>query len=583
MRTRILGLTLILALTGCMADSPDGADDVGVVPGGKADGSDFSACELEAVPSWLNEGPSSQDIRDAGVHTRAANNIAAARDGADGVFGTADDALFADIEAVDAVRYVGPVAIQQLVAASADRCDTPAAGGVEVIMSPNDYDASHLARLRELIEGSERSIDIAMYSFRDSAISAALERAVDRGVTVRFIFETANSDRSNTNGGASGNLEDIGIEVRYVNKIMHHKFALIDGARTSLEHADTGVLVTGSGNWSNSAATRYDENTLIFHGNRELNLRYQREFNHLWGNARPFVWNEGIADIDAIDITDADITDDPDVDAVFTSDNFRVYESSRYGPTFSVERGQSRVSDRWVQLIAGAQSSIRIASGHLRSRPIAEALLAAQAANPSLDVRVYLDGQEYLSEWAHDDQQDQLADCLQTAGTSTSRQQDCTDRGFLFSYTLHEAGIPLRFKYYSYRWNYSYAEQMHHKYMVIDDETVITGSYNLSDNAEHNTMENDLILTGAAYREVVEAYIANFDALWVTSETDGLYGQLMDEVESGSNSSFPIVFTPMSIDWDQVTALKRAIRSECSAINSAEFRANPAAHRYCDR
>ena len=584
MTKRTLGLLVsILALGGCVSelDSPDGIDDVGVVPGGKADGGDYSACELGAVVSWLNEGPSVDTLKEAGVHTRAARNLVAHRDGADGVFGTEDDDLFDDIREVDDVSWVGPVAMSQLVEARADVCAAGAAGA-EVIFSPQDYEASHLARMVELIDASTRSVDIAMYSFRDAAISDALERAVARGVSVRMIFEKANDDRRDPEGSASARLEDAGIEVRYVNKIMHHKFAIFDGPRADLAFATEGTLASGSGNWSNSAATRYDENTLIVAGNAELNLRFQREFNHLWDNGRLFVWNESLDSVGHVAITDADIPDDPSVDAIFTSANFRTYESSRYGPTFSVIRGENEVSDRWVQLIRGARRSIRIASGHLRSRPISEALMQAQADNPELDVRVYLDGQEYLSEWSHDRQQRDLQDCLVEAGDSEARQQDCMDTGFLFSYALHTEGVPVRFKYYAYRWDYSYAAQMHHKYMIVDDEILITGSYNLSDNAEHNTMENDTILQGAAFQGVIDGYIDNFDALWVTAEEAGLYGALMSEITETAGD-FPIVFESMALDWDQVTALKDAIRDHCPDINSPDYRENPGRHRYCDR
>jgi hypothetical protein len=88
--------------------SPDTRDALGVVPGGKADGSSYDPCELDAVVAWLNEGPSAESLREAGVHTRAARNLAAHRDGADGAFGTADDDRFDDIEEVDGVFFVGP-------------------------------------------------------------------------------------------------------------------------------------------------------------------------------------------------------------------------------------------------------------------------------------------------------------------------------------------------------------------------------------------------------------------------------------------------------------------------------------------
>ncbi len=578
-----VGLILAAASAGgCAMEeelSPDGQDEVGVVPGGKADGSDFSACELGAVVSWLNEGTSVDEVIAAGVHSRAARNIVAHRDGADALFGTADDDLFDDIEEVDDVYYVGPVAIEQLVAFVSARCAT---GRTEVIFSPQPYATSHLARVRALIDGADRSIDIAMYSFSDAAIASALERAVDRGVSVRVLYDGATADRSDPEGTQSARLESMGIEVRWVNKILHHKLAIIDGPRTDPADAVRTVLVTGSGNWSNSAGTRYDENTVIVHGNAELSLRYQAEFEHLWGNSRDFVWNEEIEHVPAFSIPTGALVDDPSVDALFTSANFRTSYSTRYGATFSVIAGENEIADRWVALILGAERSIRIASGHLRSRPIAEALIEAQRRNPALDIRVYLDGQEFLAASTHAIQERELEDCLEAAGTSVSRRQACMDRGFLFSYQVHSAGIGVRYKFYSYRWHYSYAEQMHHKYMIVDDRIVVTGSYNLSDNAEHATMENVLVFEGETHRRLIDGFIDNFDALWVTGEEEGRYAALLERVNAPTGDT-PIVFASMALGWEQVDALKRAIRAACPAVDSAEYRDRPEAHRYCER
>jgi phosphatidylserine/phosphatidylglycerophosphate/cardiolipin synthase-like enzyme len=51
---------------------------------------------------------------------------------------------------------------------------------------------------------------------------------------------------------------------------------------------------------------------------------------------------------------------------------------------------------------------------------------------------------------------------------------------------------------------------MHNKLMIIDDETVITGSYNFSENAESND-ENLLVIKST---EVAAAYSAYFDRLF---------------------------------------------------------------------
>ncbi len=52
---------------------------------------------------------------------------------------------------------------------------------------------------------------------------------------------------------------------------------------------------------------------------------------------------------------------------------------------------------------------------------------------------------------------------------------------------------------------------MHHKVIVVDEETVITGSYNFSRNAETRNSENLLIINGN--RELAGAYLAEFERL----------------------------------------------------------------------
>ena len=52
---------------------------------------------------------------------------------------------------------------------------------------------------------------------------------------------------------------------------------------------------------------------------------------------------------------------------------------------------------------------------------------------------------------------------------------------------------------------------MHHKVIVVDEETVITGSYNFSKNAEKRNNENLLIIKGN--REIAAAYLAEFERI----------------------------------------------------------------------
>lgn len=544
---------------------------------GKADDQGTS-CETEGILSWVNRGDNTVDaFKASGVHTRAAKNIVAYRLGDDGTLNTQDDRTIESLKELDDIRYVGKAAFQQIIAAvdAAGLCQTTSAPKVDVIFSPQPIEKSHLVRAVDHVKKAKRSIDIAMYSFNYGPMNDELKRAINRGVKVRVIFESANKDRKDPAGSKSAKLEDLGADVRYINKIMHHKYAIIDGPRDELESAKTGTLMSGSGNWSTSAGTRYDENTVFITGAEELNLRYQAEFNHLWHNSRDFVWGEEKTfDPGGIEITADQLDVDKDAHAVFTSANYKTFVSSRYGNTFSRVRGLDEISDEIVRHIQDAKFSIKIASGHLRSRPIAEALIEKHKTNPEVDIKVYLDGQEFISEWYAGEQERKLQDCLSTAGTSEAKIEDCQDKGFYFGYALHEAGIDVRYKYYSYRWHYRTAAQMHHKYLIFDGQTVIQGSYNLSSNAEHNTMENMAILGGATYVNLVAAYDENFDSIWDTGRQPDLYTELTNDIQNAT-SSIPIVFDSMSLDWTQVDELKKLIRDTCPAINSEEYRENP--------
>ncbi|WAS91708.1 phospholipase D-like domain-containing protein [Nannocystis punicea] len=449
----------------------------------------------------------------------------------------------------------------------------------DVVFSPQPIEHSHNARVEQLIGEAERTLDIAMYSFNDAGIRAALAAATGRGVEVRLLYEKASEDRKLTGaalqGSQSGQLESDGVDVRWVNKILHHKFMIVDGPRDDLAAADDAHLVTGSGNWSPGAATIYDENTLFLRGERELVLRMQQEFEHLWQHSRDFVGDPGLASsASTLAITDAMIDDEPGAHVYFTSANFDL----RGEDTF-VASGRETVGDTLVAAIAGATHSIDIASGHLRLRGVAEALMA-RAAEPGLQIRVYLDGQEYIAESTHDAQVDALDDCYEEAGTDPAKRRACEDRGFLFGYVVGASGVAVRYKYYAYRWHASYAQQMHHKYMLVDGDELWTGSYNLSDNAEHNTFENMLVFRGPEYAELIARFADNFAEIWDTGRADDRLAALHHDIDDGG--PVPLVFPAMALDHAEISDLKQRIRAACPAVDSQHYRRHPELHRTCE-
>lgn len=583
---RVIALASLIAIVGCGGDDEPGDPENGAFASGKADGGiDPQSAEARAVLALVNDpavGLATLDD-DAKLNVKAASAIIEHRDGDDGEPETGDDDRFDDLAELDRVPFVGQSALNALLGYAIAHGYLEADDGrtTDVVFSPQVFANSHNARIAQLITGAQHTIDIAMYSFSDAGINSALAAAVARGVQVRFIFETASEDRKLTGSALtsskSGRLETAGVDVRWVNKIMHHKFMLIDGARHDADAAETAMLVTGSGNWSGGAATIYDENTLFLGGHRELNLRMQREFDLLWEHSRELASNPAIVtEHSTLAITDDVVGDDAGEEVFFTSANFRIQGQDTF-----VTEGRNEISDQLVAAIEGAQSSIHIASGHLRSRPVAEALMRKAADAPDVDIRVYLDGQEFISQSTHDAQVDDLEECLENAGTSQSKIRDCNDSGFLFGLIVGQSGIDVRYKYYAYRWDASYAVQMHHKYMIVDGDELWTGSYNLSDNAEHATFENMLHFSGPEFAELVADYESNFESMWETGRAEDLLGELRTQITTVATAQVPLVFAPMALTWAEVTALKSLLVVECPIVNSQDFRQNAPAHKTC--
>jgi len=432
-----------------------------------------------------------------------------------------------------------------------------------------------------MIGEAQHTIDIAMYSYSDAGIADALRDAVGRGVQVRFLFDTASTDKSITDpakraSSKSGRIEADGIDVRYVNKILHHKFIIIDGPREDASAAATARIVTGSANWSNSGATVFDENTLFIRDSEEIAASYQGEFDMLWNGSRDFTGPAPAQAGSPLHIQPSDVPDEAGLEVLFTSANMTAGGSD--GTTWKTDKDSLAVASKFVEAIEHAQTSIHVASGHMRSRPIAEALIAAKQAHPNLDIKVYVDQQEWISTFTDDKQKQRVEDCIANA-TTPAKKRDCGYNDFLFSKALVDAGIDVRFKAYAYRWDFTYAAQMHSKYMIVDGKELISGSYNLSMNSEHNTMENALHLSGVQFAPVIAKYEDNFASIFETGR-DLLPG-LEDEVATAS--TIPLVFPSMALTWAEFDQLKRDIRSNCTEADTDEFRQNPASHKFCPR
>jgi cardiolipin hydrolase len=124
--------------------------------------------------------------------------------------------------------------------------------------------------IAQLVERAAHSIDVCVFTVTDNRISRALDDAHRRGVAVRLVTD---DDKSQDPGSDVFRLRDAGIPVAWDSgpEHMHHKFALFD---------DASVL-TGSYNWTRSAASHNQENIVVSR-DAALVAAFRAEFDRLW-------------------------------------------------------------------------------------------------------------------------------------------------------------------------------------------------------------------------------------------------------------------------------------------------------------
>ncbi|MCA9671918.1 MAG: endonuclease [Myxococcales bacterium] len=142
----------------------------------------------------------------------------------------------------------------------------------EAHFSPGEH---CLRRILSLLRSAQREIDVCVFTITDDRITRELLAAHGRGVTVRIISD---DDKTYDRGSDILELHGAGIPVRIDDSEyhMHHKFALFDRA----------VLVTGSYNWTRSAAKNNEENIIVSSDVRLL-AQFGKEFDDLWSRFQP--------------------------------------------------------------------------------------------------------------------------------------------------------------------------------------------------------------------------------------------------------------------------------------------------------
>ncbi len=427
-----------------------------------------------------------------------------------------------------------------------------------VIFNPQQELSGYLEELIHFIDQAKETLEVSIYSIQNEDVLLALERAHKRQVQIRMLYEGALTDRNQTNGTLSHYLEDIGVDVKYVNKTNHNKLVIRD-------HQD---VLTSSGNWNAKANWNYNDSS-VFISDAATVLRYRADFELLWNNSREFGKGYSYRLVSPDSLLNV-LSNHSDVEVLFTSSNYRISNSATHGPTFSKFENRQHLSDKIVKLIHQSEKSIKIAANYLRSRSICEALIAKKQENPEIEIRVFTDQNAYISQNGHEYQLNQRETCLAQANTPT-KTRDCLEKNFQYSYALSAADIAVRFKTYSYKWHYTTAKTMHNKYAIFDDKVVAVGSYNYSYNSETNCMENLLVFNRNIAPITVDKYVVNFEQIWNLGRDENYFGDLLEYLNSSSRY-IPLVYHPVALSGDEYAHLKQRVARSSPALNHPYFR-----------
>jgi phosphatidylserine/phosphatidylglycerophosphate/cardiolipin synthase-like enzyme len=327
------------------------------------------------------------------------------------------------------------------------------------------------ARIAELLTGylacARRTLDIAIYDLRleepeAGAVRDAIHGLRDRGVAVRVVFNVEPPRREPVPPPPRVDwdlVKSLGVPfhpVRGAPDLMHHKYAIVDAGTPEAS------VLTGSTNWTNDSWTR-EENAIVRVDSADLADAYARNFEELW-TARTVV--------------------DTGRENVAWSELGLAGEPARVRAIFSPGRGR-KLTHEIAQRIESARTRVRICSPVLSAGSIL-GTVADVAMRRGIDIAGVLDATQVAQvreQWG--------------AEAEVTWKLKALD-------TVLEA-IPFAGKRSTPYAPGSVHDFMHAKVVVADD-SVFVGSYNLSASGMDNA-ENVLEIENAGIADTYAGYV----------------------------------------------------------------------------
>ena len=321
--------------------------------------------------------------------------------------------------------------------------------------------AADIARMvAAFVEPARETLELALYDVRlhdDTAeiVRNAIVGAHERGVHVRLVYNVEPPDRHppippppKTDPSLIESLPFETVGIPGWPDLMHHKYVV----------RDRDAVWSGSTNWTDDSWTR-EENVIVIIESTGVAIRFQDDFAQLW--AKREVEPTGRVPTDPVRVGEADV---------------RTWFSPKRGEKLAHEIGHA---------LGCAMRRVRIASPVITSGPIL-GTLAEVAADKKVDLAGVVDAtqiDEVLEQWRQNGNMSWKTPALRFAlanGNFTGKRSTPYAPGAVHDY-------------------------MHAKVVVCDD-VVFIGSFNLSHSGEQNA-ENVLEIRDAALAQRMAAYV----------------------------------------------------------------------------
>ncbi|GIV38602.1 MAG: hypothetical protein KatS3mg033_0402 [Thermonema sp.] len=351
------------------------------------------------------------------------------------------------------------------------------------------------------IDMAQVSVDVAMYNANTAGASKiidALNRAYQRGVQVRYIYDHSrtNSALSNLNAG----IPRLGDNSR-TDGIMHNKFVVIDAdSRTN------SYVITGSGNWTDNNLFD-DPNHFLFIQDQTLARVYRAEFEEMWGS------NTATPDATKARFGSQKIKNTPS-QVMVGGKKVEVY----FAPT---DNTKSAIQNA----IYSCDNDLRFALLLITDSDLAAAIDSMQ--NVGWDVKGVVDDRD----------------------EDTGQPVTGSRVNWL---TAHNVNVQ--------RYSLLNGDQLHHKYLIVDaarpssDPLVVAGSYNWSTSANTINDENTLIIHDAT---ITNHFLQEFGERYF--EVAGIRDTYLTPIEELQNQAVEVYPNPAK-DYFMIQNLRAGAR-----------------------